>query len=265
MTDTPATIALGDPSQTHLNGPEARTEQHPVGMTFYKRSWPVDQLGKVRYVQGPHSFDLSRVTSVMGSCDRANPQRGIYAWDINAFPMDGPTIPHQQARDELFRLFAQLRQAGWTRYVEPFAARLEGEQALRHFLQRGGHYALDPTLIPTMQDWMRINQHLPYWQFWAGGSYLMLRVIDEPSLRGLERDGVYMFSIDIDSESSNFGNYFNDVEQKRHWQKFVLPEIEAMHQQRIRTEAELRSQGYTIDTSYQDPPILALGNGAHTT
>ncbi|MDE3106480.1 MAG: hypothetical protein KGK08_15015, partial [Acidobacteriota bacterium] len=111
-------------------------------------------------------------------------------------------------------------------------------------------------------QWMQINQHLPYWQFWADGSYLTLNVIDEPALRNLEREGVYMFSIDIKSESSNFWSYFTDVEQKRHWQKFLPPVIADRHQRRARTEAELRSQGYTIDTSYQDPPILALGNGA---
>lgn len=262
MTDTLTAIALGDPSQTHLAGPEAVIERNPLGITFYERDWPTDRLGQARYVQGPHSFDLPRVSHVMGSLDRDDPERGIYAWHVGAFPMDGERIPHQLARDRLFELLGTMRRAGWRRFLSYSNPRLTGPQAVRYAIFKHGVYSLDPDYKPDMQEWMRLNEFMPCWDLWAEGTYLTLMVMDEPALRRPDQPGVYMFSIDILSESAEYQRYFTEVEDMRRWKQLIPPEIRRLQALRARTEASLRTQGYVIDETYRDPPILALGQGA---
>ncbi|MDE2121025.1 MAG: hypothetical protein KGJ64_10050 [Betaproteobacteria bacterium] len=262
MADPIATIALGDPKATHLGNPGAGTRHHPVGMDFHERKWPFDQLGTVRYSQGPHSFEVSRVPSVRGSFDRDQPERGIYAWSISAFPMAGDTIPHALARDELFRLFERLHQAGWRRYIDVGDPRLSGRQTMRYFVEKQGNYSPDPAYVPTLDEWMRLNEDLPYWQFWADGTYMQIRVIDEPALRNPKRPGVYLFAITIESESAYGYAYFKEVEDMLRWKELLPAELRRLHKLRVAEEAEVVQRGYTIDTSYQDPPILALRTGA---
>ena len=79
------------------------------------------------------------------------------------------------------------------------------------------------------------------------------------TLRDPEGQGVYMFSMDLESEAGHFWVYFREVEDMKRWKELIPAELEAVSRQRPREEAELRSQGYTIDDTYRDPPILALG------
>ena len=149
MPDSPAILALGDPRASQLGSNASEVERHRVGMDFYKRHWPVNRLGRARYLQGPYSFDIPRVSNVMGSLDRGDPGRGIYAWDVSAFPMDGERVPHRVARDELFALLAQMRRAGWRRVLSHSSPRLAGEDALRYALVKHGIYSLDPDYLPS--------------------------------------------------------------------------------------------------------------------
>lgn len=256
---TSATIALGDPARSHLGSPGASIDHQRVGADFHRRRWPFDQLDTVRYVQGSHDFEVPRVSSLMGFSDRDDPRRGIYAWGINAFPTASATIAHALARDDLFRLFAKLRDAGWRRYFDVGDPRLSGRQTMRYFLEQEGNYSTDPAYAPTLDEWMRLNEHLPSWQFWADGTYMTVSVIDEPSLRKPDRPGVYMYSIDLESESAHFQAFFTEVEDMKRWKLLIPAELERLHKLRVAEEAELQRRGYTIDTSYRDPPILALG------
>ena len=262
MADDTATIALGDPSASYLGPKGLSIERKPVGIDFHKHNWPFDQLGTVRYAQGPYSFELPLVSSVMGTYTRDDPERGIYAWSISAFPMAGETIPHAQARDKLFRFFARLLKAGWRRYIHVSDPRLAGDQTMRYFVDEDRAYSLDPAYIPNLEEWMRLNEDLPYWQFWADGTYMRIRVIDEPALRNPKRPGVYLFAITIESESAYGYAYFKEVEDMLRWKELLPAELRRLHKLRVAEEAEVVQRGYTIDTSYQDPPILALRTGA---
>ena len=257
-----ATIALGDPRASYLGPKGPSIERKAVGIDFHEHDWPFDQLGTVRYAQGPYSFERSFVSGVMGTYDRDDPERGIYAWSITAFPMAGETIPHAHARDDLFRFFARLLKVGWRRSISVGDPRLAGAQTMRYFFEQDSAYSLDPTYVPSLEEWMRLNKHLPYWQFWADGSYMTVRVIDEPSLRNPARPGVYMFDIKIRSESSNFEGYFTQVADMERWTELIPAELERMHRLRVADEATLQRRGYVIDTSYEDPPILALQRSA---
>ena len=259
MTDSPATIALGDPSNFDLRAPGAGIDRQPVGMHFYERKWPIRDLGNVRYLQGRHSFDVPWVSGVMGSFNPDRPEQGIYAWDVSAFAMPGDRVPHALARDRLFALFEQLLCAGWRRCLLTSEPRLRGAEALHYFLQQGGHYPLDPAFPLDLDQWMKVNESLPYWQFWADGVYMDVQVIDEPALRHPERPGVYMFSITLESEPPHFWKYFRNVDDMHRWKELIPAKLASYSHLRPRAEAELRRQGYVIDETYRDPPILALG------
>ena len=257
-----ATIALGDPRASYLGPKGPSIERKAVGIDFHEHDWPFDQLGTVRYAQGPYSFERSFVSGVMGTYNRDDPERGIYAWSITAFPMAGETIPHAHARDDLFRFFARLLKAGWRRYIDLGDPRLAGSQAMRYFVDQRGRYSPDPAYVPSLDEWMLLNKKLPSWLFWADGSYMTVRVIDEPSLRNPARPGVYMFDINIESESANFQAYFQKVADMERWTELIPAELERMHRLRVADEATLQRRGYVIDTSYEDPPILALQRSA---
>ncbi len=258
MADTPVTIALGDPQQFDLHAPGARIDRQPVGMDFYERDWPPAALATLRYLQGPHSFEIPWVSSVMGCSNPRNPDEGIYAWNIDAFALPGDRMPHKLARDSLFTLFHELLRAGWQRFLLPSDPRLARADSLRYAIARNGIYSLDPLYVPTMDEWMQLNQNLPYWKFWADGVYMKLQVIDEPALRDPQGQGVYMFTIDLQSEAAHFRTYFREVEDMKRWRELISDELKPHAPARTRTEGELRLQGYTIDETYRDPPILAL-------
>ena len=259
MADSPVTIALGDPKNFDLRAAGARMDRKPVGIHFYERKWPLDALGRVRYLQGAHSFDIPRVSGVMGTSDPGVPDEGIYAWDIGAFAMDGERVRHILARDRLFALFDDILRAGWRRHIFPSEPRLRGLEATRYALERSSYYPLDPRSVPSLVQWMQLNRKLPYWKFWADGVYMKVQVIDEPALRDPNREGVYMFSIELESEVSYFRGYFDKVQDMHRWTELIPPEMARLAALRPRAEAELRTQGYEIDETYRDPPILALG------
>jgi hypothetical protein len=109
---------------------------------------------------------------------------------------------------------------------------------------------------------MQLNRKLPYWKFWADGVYMKVQVIDEPALRDPKREGVYMFSIELERETPHFWKYFKGVDQMLRWKELLPAELERSAARRLRDERELRAQGYEIDETYRDPPILALGQTA---
>ena len=259
MADTPATIALGDPKNFDLRAPGAGVDRQPVGMHFYERKWPMKALGSVRYLQGRRSFDIPWVSGVMGSSDPERPEQGIYSWDVTAFAMQEPRVSHELARNRLFGMFRAMLMVGWRPFVEVGDPRLFGAQAVRYLLQDGGLVYLDGSYLPTMEQWMKLNEHLPYWCFWADGVYLSVQVVDEPALRDPAVEGVYMFSITLESEAPHFWPYFDKVEDMRRWKELVPAELARVAATRPGKEAALRRQGYVIDENYRDPPILALG------
>ena len=262
MADSPFTIALGDPRNFDLRAAGAGIERKPVGIHFFKRDWPLDALGSVRYLQGSHSFDIPRVSDVMGTSDPGTPEEGIYAWNIGAFAMEGERVPHALARDRLFALFDDILRAGWRRFNLPSEPRLRGLEAMRYALAHHGRYPLDPQLLPSLDEWMQLNRKLPYWKFWADGVYMKVQVIDEPALRDPKGQGVYMFSIELESETPHFWKSFRNVEDMKRWKKLIPAALERSAARRLRDEHELRSQGYVIDETYRDPPILGLGESA---
>ena len=153
---------------------------------------------------------------------------------------------------------AQLRAAGWKRYIETSDPRLSGRAAWQYFLSHPA-YSLDSSYTPTMDEWLTAKENAPSWIFDADGVYLAVSV-NESNMGGFVGKSTYLLSADVKSEYAFYGlGYFSgDAEKIHNWKTLLPAELKKYHTMRLKTEAVLKAQGYTIDTNYQDPPVKAL-------
>ena len=69
--------------------------------------------------------------------------------------------------------------------------------------------------------------------------------------------GAYLLSLQLQTEAEDTKGYFAPADKKR-WKDLWPARDKELQQERAAAEAKARAQGLEIDTSYQDPPILAL-------
>jgi hypothetical protein len=259
MNASPTLIRLGDPKDSDLNGPGSSIENHPSGMRFYQREWMRGNLGAVEFVHGKHRFVIDNVLSVMGTADKDVPD-GIYEWDISFGVSPEQADTHEAALTRVMKFLGQLRAAGWKRYIDVGKPRLQGRQAWLYASSFPvATYSLDSVYTPTQEEWNAILGHSPRWIFNAGDAYLSVSVM-EGNMGGLVGKSTYLISADVMNEYEFYGvGYFSGHEDKIHNWKALLPaELNKYHAMRLKIEATLKAQGYTIDTTYQDPPVKAL-------
>ncbi|MDR5744452.1 hypothetical protein QCE73_14945 [Caballeronia sp. LZ029] len=256
-------IRLGNPQLSDLNGPGSSVENHPSGTTFYQHNWTRGNLGTVEFAHVPYNFVVDNVLSVLGFADKDVPE-GIYDWSISFGVSPEQADTHEAARDRVMSLLAQLRAAGWKRYIPVTLPRLKGKEAWQFGSSPKGRtiYSLDSTYTPTMEEWKSVLGSRPTWLFQADGVYLEV-VVDESNMGGFVGKSTYLLGIKAESEYAFFGiGYFGgfggDPERIDNWKALIPAELAKYHKYRLKTEAELRTAGYTIDTTYQDPPIKAL-------
>lgn len=254
------TISLGHEPPTGLSGPGTRQDKHPAGLTFHEGSWSRGNLKTVTFSHGSHNFTVNNVLSVMGTEDRDRPAEGIYRWSINFGVSAEQADTYEAARDKAMEILASLRAAGWERYLHPDDPRLTGEQAWRYDTSLvGALYSLDSTYAPTLDEWRTLVKKRPRWVFQADGAYLQF-VADEWAVGRFPGKSVFLFSIEIETEYAFYGINFagGDRQKINQWKTHVPSELPKYRALRAEAEAALVTQGYTIDTSYQDPPIKAL-------
>lgn len=250
-------IRLGNPKGSDLDGPGSSTDNHPSGIKFYQREWQRGSLGTVEFVHGKHSFTIDNVLSALGTDDRDVPD-GIYDWDISFGVSPEQADTHEAALARTMRLFSDLRTRGWTRYIETDDPRLNGKQAW-DYLKINTEYSLDPNYTPTIDEWRAALRKMPQWKFYADGVYLKVSLI-ENNMGDFIGKTTYLLLINIGSEYAFYGiGYFpGDSDKIANWKALLPAELQKYHADRLKTEAALKEQGYTIDTTYQDPPIKAL-------
>ncbi|WP_250471109.1 hypothetical protein [Caballeronia sp. GAFFF1] len=260
MSQTHTLIRLGNPQLSDLDGPGASIDKHPTGTTFYQREWQRGSLGTVEFAHGKHTFVLDNVLSVLGTADEDVP-KGIYQWDINFGVSPEQADTHEAARGRVMSLLALLRAVGWKRYIPASLPRLKGREAWIYNASSGvgGVYSLDSTYTPTIEEWKSMLPNRPRWLFQADGVYLEV-VVDESNMAGLVGKSTYLLGVDAQSEFGFYGiGYFaGNAERIDNWKVLISAELAKYHEDRIKAEARLRAAGYTIDTTYQDPPILSL-------
>ncbi|MGN6083507.1 hypothetical protein [Trinickia sp.] len=257
MKSSPMRIRLGDPKDSDLKGPGSSTDNHPSGMKFYQREWERGSLGTVEFMHGKHSFKIDNVLSVLGTDDQ-DVSEGIYDWSINFGVSSEQADTPEAALARMMKLFSDLRKNGWIRYIKTNHPRLTGQQTF-DYIKINSIYSLDPNYTPTIAEWKAAARKMPHWIFYADGVYLDVSPI-ESNMGNFVGKSTYLLTMHLKSEYSFYGiGYFSGNSDKINKWKMLLPaELQKYHAMRLKTEAVLKEQGYTIDTTYQDPPIKAL-------
>ena len=258
--DSTVVLQLGDPALSHF-GDSGSTHQRQEGLIFYQKEFQQGSHGTVEFIHGTHHVLVENVLSAVGDEDVGMPpeitmQSGITEWSINFGATDQEADLPIVGRDRLMQFFAALRAGGWKRFVDISDPRLAGKEAWQY---SDGAYYLDPTYTPTLDEWKASLIKMPKWVFYADGVYLKIYVQVWPA--GIAGKQVYLFSLDIQNEYEFYGVRFfhgKDREGMRNWKALLPAKLEEYHAMRLKTEAKLKAQGYTIDTTYQDPPIKAL-------
>jgi hypothetical protein len=257
MNPSPTLIRLGEPKDSDLNGPGSSIDNHPTGAKFYQREWTRGNLGTVEFAHGTHSFVIENALSVLGFADKDVPE-GIYEWSINFGVSPEQADTHEAARALVMKFLGQLRTAGWKRYIVTSDPRLSGRAAWQYFFSHPT-YSLDSSYTPTMDEWMMAKENTPSWIFNADDVYLEVSV-RESNMGGFIGKSTYLLTVDLKSEYTFYGlGYFpGDAEKIHNWKALLPAELQKYHAMSLKTEAALKAQGYTIDTTYQDPPVKAL-------
>ncbi|KVT38363.1 hypothetical protein [Burkholderia ubonensis] len=257
MNSSPTLIRLGEPKDSDFNGPGASVDNHPSGASFYQREWVRGNLGTVEFVHGKHSFVINNVLSAMGSADKDVPG-GIYKWSVSFGVSSEQADTHEAALARMVKLFQDLREKGWVRYIDISNPRLTGKQAW-DYMKTYSIYSLDSNYTPTLEEWKVAVKEMPRWIFCADGVYLEVS-LNESNMGGFVGKTTYLLSVRMKDEYAFYGlGYFpGDAEKIQNWKALLPAELQKYHVKRIETEATLKAQGYTIDTAYQDPPIRAL-------
>ena len=250
-------IRLGAPKGSDLGGQGSSTDNHPSGMKFYQRSWERGSLGTVEFMHGKHSFTIDNVLSVLGMDDQDVPE-GIYQWNINFGVSPEQADTHEAALARMMKLFSDLRARGWVRYIQSSLPRLSGQQAW-NYLGVQSTYSLDPSYTSTIAEWKAALRKMPQWIFYADGVYLKASLM-ESNMGDVVGKTTYLLTIKIMGEYAFYGiGYFpGDSDKIANWKALLPAELQRYHAKRLMTEAALKEQGYTIDTTYQDPPIKGL-------
>lgn len=257
MSPGTVTVKLGMEGNAGAEAQNFDTMNHPSGLYFFKKHWDDrNKSGTVLYMQGPHSFEIDNVSIVRGTGDKDRPKEGVTNWDILFGVNSEPTASYQEALNSTMALLARLRAAGWKRYISTADPRLSGREATLYALSESGSiYSMDSSYKPTMEEWKKIVTSEPQWYFYADGVYLNVTISYQPT--DVDK-GYYLMDVDIQAASDFYLPYFSDSPQKmKEWEKYLPGEVGPEKKYRLAKEARLKTQGYTIDTTYQAPPIEA--------
>ena len=236
-------------------------KNHPSGVFSYTKHWDdAGSLGLVRVSHGKHSFEIRNATIVTGLGDNSNPEMGVDNWDILFHITPNKFTSYTDAREKTMEFLSLLRANGWQRYIDTSDPRLSGEQVMRYEFSEGRQiYSLDSKYTPTIEEWKDLVQMEPQWEFYTDGVFVSLTLSYFPSDK--PQTGQYLMDLKISTAADNYSAYFSsdDDEKRVHWLKYISAKLELARAERRANETKLAAQGYTIDTTYQDPPFEAPG------
>jgi hypothetical protein len=262
MNESAATLQFGAPGLSRVDG--LNSDNHPTGVSFYEGHFTQADHKGVTFEAGKHSFQVDNVISLMGIADNRVPG-GIYEWDITSTFSDKQVESPEVARDGMMQLLARLQAAGWRRFIYSGSPRLTGEQAWNYGTSAEGKgvYPLDPSYKPDLEEWRAGEDSMPSWTLYANGTYIEIS-LQASGMAGVAGKKTYLVTIDVKNEYGFYapGYFPGDPEKMRHWEKYIPAVLAKAHAKRLATEATLKAQGYTIDTTYEDPPIKALQDAA---
>ena len=253
-----ATFKFGSTGELFLqdNGREnVLVKREPAGINFYKMRWTTDRYGAVKIEHGMHGFKVDNVLSLSGTEDTETLQDGFLFFNISAVITPTDTISHLEARDAMMRMLRTLQQAGWRRYIYRAEPRVKSRSSLLHAYADNLN-GLDLNYVPTLQEWMRLGEKAN-WYLYADGAYLTMQFMRDETRMHPDQPGAYLLTFELKTEAEDTKGYFAPDDKKR-WKELWPARNSALQQERAAAEVKARAQGLEIDTTYQDPPILAL-------
>ncbi|WP_322053124.1 hypothetical protein [Paraburkholderia bannensis] len=239
---------------------------HPSGVYSYTKSWDdSNEQGVVRFSHGKNSFEVSNVTILTGLGDSNFPENGVDNWSLMLGIGPEKMSSYEDAHKKITSLLAQLRAAGWQRYIEGSDPRLSGKQAMLYALSHSGQtYSLDSTYTLTPTEWKQLVAAEPVWEFYADGIFLNLTLSYWAS--SVPDVGRYLVNIKISTAADNYSPYFSDDDddKKRHWKKYLSDRLAPVRDERSAVEGRLNPHEFKVDNSYVPPPFEALDFSAQT-
>jgi hypothetical protein len=235
---------------------QVKINKQPAGLDFYSIDWKFAAQGVVKVSHGAHSFEIDNVLSVLTSIDIDTPQEGFRKFSINAGITSPDLIPHQEARDKLYAILKAIEQKGWRNLISEDDPRITGKDRLNHVLSVTNSIGLDTKYVPTLDEWMRIENLTP-WNFYAEHQYLTVYFKRERILLDPTKPGSYLLTYTLKSEVENYRGYVG-TDNRRDWKQKLPAALDDLKQRRAKAEAALKAKDIKIDEAYQDPPLPNL-------
>ena len=233
-------------------GKSVESNKKNFGTEFYTIDWPTQESGVVILKNSATEVRLDIVLGVSGTYDSIYPEEGFsgYKMLLGLSPKDN--IPHDEARQKFFAMLQKIRQAGWTRWIEPSHPRLNGEYAYHYQITKKDlNYCLDSELMPSMEVWMKLKDRSD-WAFYLNDVFMDVRLSRDSSKLNPNLPGDYFISIELNSKNENQRSELAGDERKK-WRE-LYPAIRKKHAQiRLESENKLRLLNYKIDVKYKNP------------
>lgn len=227
--------------------------RQPAGLSFFKMTWSSNNKGIVRLTHGAHTFDFSDVLSLLGTQDDEQRKPEISEFTIICGISGVSGISHSAARDRFFGIIDRLEKAGWKSTVRFSAPRLSGKDMMKYRLESGESVTLASDYIPTIDEWMKLED-LSTWEFYADGVFLRMNFLRDEKKLDPSKPGAYIINFNIQSDIEYFKS-FVDPDHREEWQTFLPESLKESLDRRQLREESLRKKGFKINTDYKDPPL----------
>jgi len=229
-----------------------KEEKQPAGLNFYETDRIPGREYNVEIKIDDTSLNIANVKGLLATEDAERQSEGVKAITVTSTLTGNSGISHEEARNLLFRNFQTILKNGWTSIIPHATPRINGKHMLNFALNFGNPHGLDPTYIPTMQEWMKL-ENLSSWEFYKKGAYLQIAFMREENKPGSNDKGDYLIKYDVISEKDYYKE-FVAPELQQNWTKHISTELDNAAKRRIEFETELRSAGIPILLEYQNPP-----------
>lgn len=239
---------------------DGKVDHQPAGASFRELDFSPPHLGKIRIENGPNSFVIDHIFSVLGTS--FNQADGIQGLDIDAGLNKDEFVSPEQAYQGYVNLMKQLNQAGWKNYFYRSNARISIKDNIKYLLEWGD--IIDPNYIFNYEEWKKIviskrNGSLGY-TLYANGVILKLSIDKTNEKDGKEQ---YMVRYAFDTVRYNQRNLMDDAEHNIDTYKMTATELEQAFKKELVLDKKARdigekeaiSKGYHIDENYVDPDI----------
>ena len=251
-------LSIGEHGDTFIrrNREMLNVDRQPAGLNFYELRWPSDAMGMVLIEQRTGKLPIEHVLSVTGTEDMEFPAEGLNSFSINSTLATTDTISHDDARMKTYSYLNRIVQSGWRVIIPRNVARVRGKHMTEFMLQSRKSTSLDPSYLPTMDEWMKFA-NLTEWAFYADHMFLTVQMTRERTLTDPSKPGAYLLTTELSNENGHFRGYVDGLDRPQ-WKKLLKHQVDRMSETRVLQEAEIRKKGIPIDERYVDPPLPDL-------